>query len=302
MCESVGTWLLALIIFPFKRKPKKVYFTASQKATLCLLYLNWPIRNVGFAIFDVMASSYCSKVTQVIKKVAFPEDRPSPIFSISVQLLNSAAVILGFMNVLSSRCSTHTQGLTLGIVNALYNMVFAVIIIIVTRRKIARGIPNEMSSFRLFCFDPLGLITLVFVVWEFAWVCWSIGESSSGKCNHDVTYLASLILLSLLVGLVLFCLTFASEWCSLPQWRHVAHTHWEEARQQSYRISQVNTLEYSRSEVDTSTNTRPSQTSKSSERSSAAMRMTLSPRPNQSLLQVGSTYDRSNSMISSSRA
>lgn len=164
-----------------------------------------------------------------VLRVAFPRDRPSPLFSLITQFLSSGAVIYGFQAVLSIDCSVESARiLSFGIINGIINMIFASSIIFFTRRKIIKGISPSQSMYRLFLTDPVVILYLVFLVWEAVWFIWTCTASLLDKCYSAAFSQFVFLAANLVVGILLFIFTFSTEFCRLPQWRVEAEKRWEE--------------------------------------------------------------------------
>lgn len=180
-----------------------------------------------------MPSTTCEKLTfcfSAIGNFFFPQDRPSPLFSILIQLICSSAVTLGFKVVLSEKCSyRNVQAIALGIMNHLVNMIFAVTIIVITRRSIFRGVSRSQSAFRLFLCHPIVMLFLLFGVWEVSYILWSASVQVEDACSSAVNGIVVLLGCTILIGFILFILTFSTECCRLPRWREAAHSKWERA-------------------------------------------------------------------------
>eukprot|EP00796_Vickermania_ingenoplastis_P004359 gene4359-3170_t len=230
---------------------------------------------------------------------AFPSDRPSPIFSITAQCMNSGIVIVGFQVVLSSDCNyDNVQALALGNMNAMMNMIFAVVIIVLTRRKMARGISRSVSAFRLFLLDPFVVLFLLFVLWEISFILWLTSVPQDDVCTSSVYTQVILLSMSLMLGVMLFILTFATEGCRLPRWRVLAHAKWEELHSQ-WELGVLNRDPAPSEEQISEEEPVGDQTwsvRESSMRTRSASGSTSQVRQGV----VGSTFDRSNSMGSPS--
>lgn len=165
----------------------------------------------------------------LLLRAAFPRDRPSPLFSLVTQCLNSGVVIYGFQTVLSTDCSNKSSKvISFGIFNGLVNMIFASSIIFLTRRKISRGISSKESTYHLFLTDPVIILYLLCLAWEVSWFFWIYTAPPSEECSSAILLQVVLLGISILVGFLLFMFTFSTERCRLPQWRVVAAERWEE--------------------------------------------------------------------------
>lgn len=164
---------------------------------------------------------------KALLRVAFPSDQPSPLFPLVTQCLNSGVVIYGFQVVLSADCSrASSKEISIGIFNALVNMLFASSIVLLTRRKISKGISPKESTCHLFLTDPVVIVYLLFLVWEICWLCWVYSEPKT-NCGSAVLQV-TLLTISICVDLILFIFTFSTEGCRRSKWRLVAADRWLE--------------------------------------------------------------------------
>lgn len=250
---------------------------------------------------------------------AFPSDRPSPVFSLATQLINSGVIISGFTVVLSTKCSFQSvQTISLGIMNGMVNMIFAVAIIMFTRRKIYRGISRNRSTVRLFLTDPVVILYLFFVVWEISWILWTSSVLSSDACNNAIYAELFLLVINIVVGMILFIFTFSTEGCRFPRWREAAHAKWEEQHTQ-WDLGVINGastvggtgtqtgVEPVTEEMDeySRTHSRVSETTSGGRGTSALHSLAGTGSTSQHQRRpplVGSTFDRSNSMVTTQSA
>lgn len=266
-------------------------------------------------------SGWCGKISRCpafLAMAAFPSDRPSPVFSLATQLINSGVIISGFTVVLSTKCSFQSvQTISLGIMNGMVNMIFAVALIMFTRRKIYHGINKNKSTLRLFLTDPVVILYLLFAIWEVSWILWTTSVWSTDSCNNAIYAQIVLLVVNIIVGTVLFIFTFSTEGCRFPRWREAAHAKWEEQHTQwdvgvmngagtaggaqavrDEPVSEEMEDEYSRTHSGVSDDTSGGRMN--SALHSHAGTASTSQHPRRAA--IGSTFDRSNSMVTTQSA
>lgn len=157
---------------------------------------------------------------------AFPSDRPSGVYSVYTCIINGSLLAWSFAVVLSHPCETVAgRWVYAGMAHCFINMIFAVLVVVLTRRQIAAGIPEEMSQW-LVCFsNPLIAVYSLYVVWEILWII-AVGQFSDGNpyttCSSHLSVQVAFLVFYLLVGFFLFYSTLITERWRRPRWRRLA--------------------------------------------------------------------------------
>ncbi|GET88877.1 hypothetical protein, conserved [Leishmania tarentolae] len=158
--------------------------------------------------------------------IAFPSDRPSGVYSVYTCIINSSLLAWSFSVALSHRCEKMAgRWLYAGMAHCFINMFFGVLVVVLTRRQISGGIPEETSQW-LVCFsNPLIIVYSLYLVWEIAWMI-AVGQFSARNphtiCSSHLNVQVGFFVFYLLIGFVLFYGTFITERLRRPRWRRFA--------------------------------------------------------------------------------
>lgn len=163
---------------------------------------------------------------------AFPSDRPSGLFAVYTSVLNGGLLVWSFAVVLGSSCSRDaTIWISLGMAHCYINMIFGVASMMQIRRRIACGIPEEMSQWRVFYTSPLMLLYAFYLVCELVWMIAAAQLSvrtTAASCAQHITVQILFLVFHWIGGLlVIFQVTFATERWRRPRWRTFAAMRWE---------------------------------------------------------------------------
>ncbi|KAG8341902.1 hypothetical protein ERJ75_001527900 [Trypanosoma vivax] len=165
-----------------------------------------------------------------------PEDRPMPLFTIIIVIANGVQLAYGFSFLLSSECKeVKAQWSSAGLANSIVNIVYPVVLMWRTRRRIEEGIPLDRSGAHLFVSDLLNVVFLLFMVWEVVWVSHSLqaaGMSNNpDQCSYFLLFQVCFCIAIIVLGTCLIGLTFMTEFGKLARWRRWADERWRQRQQ-----------------------------------------------------------------------
>lgn len=169
---------------------------------------------------------------QVCWAAAFPSDRPSGIFAVYTSVLNGGLLVWSFAVVLGTSCNKDTTiWISLGMVHCYINMIFGVLSMLHIRRKIACGIPAEMSQWRIFYRSPLIIAYAFYLICELVWMIaaaqFSVRTTHTACVRHINVQVLFIVFYWLGGLLLLFQITFATERWRRPRWRTFAAMRWD---------------------------------------------------------------------------
>lgn len=172
----------------------------------------------------------CRDLVLACARAALPDDRPSPLFGLIGVIINGGLQVWSFSFIVDTSCPTPlTRWVVIGIVHTFVNMLFAVIVMVITRRKIEKGVLAHTSNFRLFLMEPVVIAYIPYLLWEFLWMVAAaqMGMDSSGDpCSRHMCVQTAFYTVHLLLGLPVFVFTFMTEGGRLPRWRTRADIRW----------------------------------------------------------------------------
>lgn len=184
-----------------------------------------------------MAAHFCLPC-KFIGEALFPEDRPSPIFSTFSVIINIVGAVWEVIRVSGGGCDSSTQlWASLGIINFIINIVFAVYIYWRFVHKIRESSGASEAAYKLFMYDWGVCAYFVFIVWLIVWMIVAgtrrNAAPSGDKCGSAIGAGITLIILYIAIGVALIFLTLFTECCREPKWktRHVAHVSQQPAPQ-----------------------------------------------------------------------
>ncbi|KAG5492978.1 hypothetical protein JKF63_01559 [Porcisia hertigi] len=161
----------------------------------------------------------------------FPSDRPSGAYSVYTCVINGGLLVWSFAVVLSNPCEVAVKRwVYAGMGHCFINMIFCVAVIVATRRRIAAGIREETSQWRVCFFNPLIVVYCLYIVWEIVWMI-SVGQLTARyprtTCASHLNVQVAFLVFYLLIGVVLFTSTFITERWRRPRWRNFAAMRYE---------------------------------------------------------------------------
>lgn len=156
----------------------------------------------------------------------FPSDRPSGTYAVFTCAINGGLLVWTFAVVLSRTCDTVAgRWVYLGVVHCFINMGYCIAVMFTTRRRIAAGIPEDMSQWRVCYSDPLTLLYLLYLIWEIVWMV-AAGKYAASRpsrpCVGHLNVQVAFFSLYLILGTCLFYSTFMTEHWRRPHWRRFA--------------------------------------------------------------------------------
>lgn len=169
---------------------------------------------------------------QVCWAAAFPSDRPSGVFAVYTSVLNGGLLVWSFAVVLGSSCNRDTTiWISVGMLHCYINMIFGVTSMMHMRRKIACGISEDTSQWRVFCRSPLMILYALYVICEVVWMIaaaqFSVRTSHTTCVRHINVQMFFFVFYWLGGLLLLFQITFATERWRRPRWRTFAAMRWD---------------------------------------------------------------------------
>ncbi|CAD2219950.1 hypothetical protein, conserved [Angomonas deanei] len=174
-------------------------------------------------------------VAEAFKYAVLPHDRPSPLFLLFTTLINGGLLVWSFDVVLSATChKEHSTWLGLGIMNAVINDLFSIALMASMRNQIRKGIHPSVSNVRLYLTQPVLLLYFVYLIWEIAWMIVASKKASKNNkdgCSNHFSVQSGFFSFYFILGLTIFAMTFATEWCRSPRWRVAASTQWRRRNQ-----------------------------------------------------------------------